>query len=128
MAAAAWGRVVSLVRIAAFRPHGTQAAAAALGAFIRLLVNAALRQQEILNAALRQQEMLKPRCDSANDWCPGEDLNLHGMLLPLGPEPSASANSATWADSGGRGSYRAQKAMQAATDGFARSSGVCPIR
>ena len=29
--------------------------------------------------------------------CPGDDSNLHGMLLPLGPEPSASANSATWA-------------------------------
>ena len=34
---------------------------------------------------------------SGERWCPGEDLNLHGVLTPLGPEPSASANSATWA-------------------------------
>src|SRR5205809_5033299 len=27
--------------------------------------------------------------------CAGEDLNLHGLLRPLGPQPSASTNSAT---------------------------------
>ena len=29
-------------------------------------------------------------------WCPGRDSNPHGVT-PLGPEPSASTNSATWA-------------------------------
>ena len=27
--------------------------------------------------------------------CAGEDLNLHGLKRPLGPQPSASTNSAT---------------------------------
>ncbi len=34
---------------------------------------------------------------TADRQCPRQDLNLHGILLPLGPQPSASANSATWA-------------------------------
>lgn len=33
----------------------------------------------------------------ASRKCPGQDLNLQGRLIPLGPEPSASANFATWA-------------------------------
>src|SRR4030042_6257426 len=30
-------------------------------------------------------------------YCPGLELNQHGVLTPSGPQPDASANSATWA-------------------------------
>ena len=39
------------------------------------------------------------------DACPGEDSNFHGVLTPLGPQPSASASSATWAGFG-RGYFK----------------------
>ncbi len=46
-------------------------------------------------------EKNKPRrlsrvCCARNE-CPREDSNLHSLKRELGPEPSASANSATWA-------------------------------
>ena len=31
----------------------------------------------------------------AKNWCAREDLNLHGIKLPQGPQPCASTNSAT---------------------------------
>ncbi len=30
--------------------------------------------------------------------CPGQDLNLHDLKRSLGPQPSASTSSATWAN------------------------------
>ena len=30
-------------------------------------------------------------------WCPGQESNLHDLNRSLGPQPSASTNSATWA-------------------------------
>src|SRR5262249_56780689 len=41
----------------------------------------------------RRQEKRTPPAGGVE--CAGEDLNLHGRLRPLGPQPSASTNSAT---------------------------------
>src|SRR6266540_834394 len=66
-------------------------------------------------------EGLTPRSDSKGQRplsegveCAGEDLILHGLLRPLGPQPSASTNSATSAR--GNGSVAAVR----------RRDGLCP--
>ncbi len=47
------------------------------------------------------QSLAQVECVGGNQ-CPEEDSNLQGILLPLAPQASASANSATWAGCGSK--------------------------
>ena len=58
---------------------------------------AARRGYILKNHKLKLNLELTPRFNLVFIWCGWKDLNLHELLRPLGPEPSASANSATTA-------------------------------
>ena len=59
---------------------------------------------------------------SLSDKCPREDSNLHGVLTPLGPQPSASANSATWARKDEAAEYRLENARTSRLTAFFAAS------